>query len=624
MATHPHLGKKTLSPLPLGQIQPRGWLQGQLRIQASGLSGHLDEFWNDVANSGWIGGDADGWERAPYWLDGLVPLAYTLDDEKLKAKVQRWLDYILEHQHEDGWLGPLRDKTHGYLRDPWPTFIILKVLTQYQEASNDSRVIPAMERSLHCLQEQLQQQPLTSWASMRAADLLLSIYWLYERTQASWLLTFAHTVQQQSFNWSELYRNFPEGRQLSWTLENHVVNHAMALKEPAITARITQNPQAHAEVMQRIHTLDTYHGQATGVFSGDEILAGPNPSQGTELCSVVEYLFSLEQLLAIFGDPTFADRLERIAYNALPATFKPDMWAHQYDQQANQVVCMYTEERVYTTNGPDANLFGLEPHFGCCTANMHQGWPKLTSHLWMKRTDEEALVALAYAPCAISTQVAGNKVQIEVETNYPFEERIHITIRSEQQQKFPIFLRIPQWAEHASMEIDGAQESLQSGTFQRVEREWGTSTTISLHFPMPLKTQRRYHNSITLERGPFVYALKINEDWRQVAGELPHADWEVHPTSPWNYALEINQAHPEESVQIYRADNVGDNPFSPEGAPIHLHVQGRRIPEWGLERGAAASVPASPVSSTEPHEQLTLIPYGCTNLRVTEFPTLTE
>ena len=74
-------------PLPLGSIRPQGWLRNQLRIQAEGLSGHLDEFWPDVADSGWIGGAAEGWERGPYWLDGVVPLAFLLEDDRLKEKV---------------------------------------------------------------------------------------------------------------------------------------------------------------------------------------------------------------------------------------------------------------------------------------------------------------------------------------------------------------------------------------------------------------------------------------------------------------------------------------------------------------------------------------------------------
>ena len=99
-------------------------------------------------------------------------------------------------------------------------------------------------------------------------------------------------------------------------------------------------------------------------------------------------IFTLWMVAAISTVAAFGDRLERIAYNALPAPFKPDMWAHQYFQQANQVECTVDENRNWTTPWEDANLFGLEPAYGCCTANMHQGWPKFVSHMWMATRDE--------------------------------------------------------------------------------------------------------------------------------------------------------------------------------------------------------------------------------------------
>ncbi len=138
MYTPPQLLKNTFDPLPLGSIKPCGWLLNQLRIQANGLSGHLDEFWPDITDSAWIGGNGEGWERAPYWLDGLVPLAFLLDDERLKGKVQHWITYILDHQHEDGWPGPIHDKNYGYRHDPWPVYVLLKALTQYYEVTEDA------------------------------------------------------------------------------------------------------------------------------------------------------------------------------------------------------------------------------------------------------------------------------------------------------------------------------------------------------------------------------------------------------------------------------------------------------------------------------------------------------
>lgn len=612
----------TFEPLPPGHIRPAGWLLNQLQIQADGLTGHLEEFWPDIADSGWIGGAAEGWERGPYWLDGLVPLAFLLDDQHLKARARYWIDYILEHQQDDGWIGPLHDQKHGYEYDPWPVSVALKAMTQYQEATGDPRIIPACVRFFRRLQVLLALHPLTSWAHMRGVELLVSLYWLYERRAESWLLDLAQTIQQQSYDWSTHFAHFayPE-RQEKWQHETHGVNISMALKQPGLWYRLSRLPQQLKAVEHMIEALDRYHGQVTGVFSADENLAGKNPSQGTELCLVVEYMFSLEVLLAIGGEASVADRWERIAFNALPAPFKPDMWAHQYDQQVNQVLCAVVEDRIYTTNQADANIFGLEPHFGCCTANMHQGWPKFASHAWMKTADE-GLVALTYAPCTVATTVSEIPVQIQVQSEYPFSEEVQIVLSADEAVHFPLLLRIPAWAQGAYITLDdGEQESVQPGTYLRIEREWHYPISIRLQLPMSLQTQTRYHGSISVERGPLIYALKVEEEWRQVRGEAPHADWEVHPRSPWNYALMMDREQPEASCRV-TTHSLGAAPFSPEGAPISLTVKGRQIPDWTLEHNAAGPLPVSPVFSTQPLEELTLIPYGCTNLRITEFPVL--
>ena len=228
----PSLRATAFQTLPLGTVKPSGWLRKQLELQASGLSGHLDEFWPDIKNSAWRGGKAEGWERVPYWLDGMVPLAYLLDNPMLKAKVNTFVDYIVEHQYADGWLGPIGDTAGHKAYDPWPLFPLFKALTQYQEATGDPRIIPVLVKCARKIDQVIDQTPLYSWAKLRAADFAVSLYWLHARTGEDWLLSLARKAFAQSHDWKAQFSDFKfTGKtQGKFDLDTHGVNTGMALK----------------------------------------------------------------------------------------------------------------------------------------------------------------------------------------------------------------------------------------------------------------------------------------------------------------------------------------------------------------------------------------------------------
>jgi hypothetical protein len=115
--------------LPLGSVRPEGWLEDQLEIQSEGLTGHLDEFWEDLVDSGWKDRGGESWERGPYYLDGLVPLAFVLNDNRLKLKIEEWMSVILNSSRPDGWFGP------ETTTDRWPLAVASKVLMEYYDAT---------------------------------------------------------------------------------------------------------------------------------------------------------------------------------------------------------------------------------------------------------------------------------------------------------------------------------------------------------------------------------------------------------------------------------------------------------------------------------------------------------
>jgi hypothetical protein len=97
------------------------------------------------------------------------------------------------------------------------------------------------------------------------------------------------------------------------------------------------------------------------------------------------------------------------------------------------------------------------------------------------------------------------------------------------------------------------------------------------------------------------------------------ADWQVFPSTPWNYALNVDAASPAKSIAVNEAE-VAEGPFTSRHAPVRLTVKARKLNQWRAEDGVADPLPPSPVVSDQPEETITLIPYAAAKLRITAFP----
>ena len=654
--------------LPLGSIKPEGWLEDQLQRMANGLTGHLDEVYPEVVGqrNGWLGGDGDGWERGPYWIDGLLPLAYILDDARLKEKVKPWIEWTLNNQAESGYLGPIPFETEpesepglqrGRREDWWPKMVMLKVLQQYYQATEDERVITALTRYFHFQLKELPERPLdfmSLWANRRAGDNLQVVFWLYNITGDEKLLELGELIQKQTFPWQTVYTN-PENEMknenvhfyneiksypfdsaeiskitLSKVPGLHTVNVAQGLKQPIIYFQKSGNIDAIAAVKKALNDLQNFHGQPTGMYGGDEPLHGNNPVQGVELCSIAEEMFSLETNLKITGDMEFADLLEKITYNALPTQASDDYNSRQYFQAANQVELTDQNETSYETenHGGTDFVFGVLSGFPCCTTNMHQSWPKFVQNLFYA-TPDGGVAALLYAPSSVELTVGnGAKLKIKETTGFPFRETVQFDLELSKEATFPFHLRIPAWAKQAVIQVNGSPvEATIQNQVAIIQRTWKSGDQVTLTLPMELKTSTWYKSMVTIERGPLVYSLKIESEERiKDRKDRFRPFTEVYPTEDWNYALAANTLSDlENSIELIENEWDGSYPWNLENAPIELRMKGVHLPEWKTVKSApmlpdSFTGKISGSELTKRQKTITLIPYGCTTLRITEFP----
>ena len=641
----PPLNRNALSELPLTAIRPKGWLKAQLETCRTGLTGLLHTFWPDVRDSAWRGRDGDGWERGPYYLDGLAPLAWLLDDEQLKGVCMEFIEWTLNSQREDGFFGPESNT------DWWPRMVMLKALRQYFTATVDKRVPEFMYKYFRYQYARLDEEPMKEWAVARGGENIDMALWLYNLTggRHKFLLSLCEKLIAQTLDWPTLFSAFPFKRGLQRMIPweemlrgreeedkrgeiltgtkrpyyhtqyhySHVVNVAMGLKTPGVISQLRTTAKNLNGFRAGWDSLMRYHGVANGMFTGDEHLSGSSPTQGTETCAVVELMHTVETLFST-GAPTegLGDILEKAAFNALPGCMTDDMLLHQYDQQANQVRCS-DEKHPWYNNNTDSNLYGLEPNFGCCTANLHQGWPKYASHLWYA-TRDEGFACVSYAPCEVRYRSGDVPVSLTVETDYPFGEKITIRVRAAEKKAFPMLLRIPGWADEAELCVNGdEQPAPEAGEFYPLEREWSDGDTVTLTLPMRPRVTRWSRRSAAVELGPLLMAFRPAETWTKVKDHPVAPDYAVTSGPDWKWALisggEMTAEMPEGHIGA----------FAGEGLP-KVSVQATPAPEWNMSGPDAAPTPVGLTMEGRAVERITLTPYGVTGLRISQFPVAGE
>ena len=620
--------------LPATAFTPGGWLRQQLELQRDGLMGNLGSIsiWLQKRDNAWLnktGTGKIGWEELPYWLKGYSSTAYLLRDEKMIKETKFWIDAVLGNQRTNGDFGPNRVRKGS--RDLWTNMPMVWCLQSYYEYSGDKRVLSFLSRYF-AWQLTLPDDKFLEdyWENSRGGDDMYSVYWLYNHTGEKFLLDLATKIHRNTANWRQA-RTLP-----NW----HNVNIAQCFREPATYYLQSHRAEDRDATYNDFALVRNIYGQVPGgMFGSDENARKgyDDPRQAVETCGMVEQITSDNFLLLMTGDVKWADNCEDVAFNTLPAACMPDYRSLRYLTAPNMVI---SDSKNHAPGISNEGPFLMMNPFSsrCCQHNHGAGWAYYAENTWMA-TPDNGLAAQLYSEGTVRARVGdGQWVSVEERTHYPFEEQIEMTVKTKKEAAWPIYLRVPAWCSAPVVKVNGADEPLTTvkDGYIRLNRSWKNDDKIVLVLPMRLSVRRweRNKNSVSVDYGPLSFSLLIGEKyekkgtketaigdsgWQDSADASKWPSYEIYPTTPWNYGLDTTASFSMEK-KTWPADN---NPFVNAAAPLVLHAKGRKIPGWKVDQyGLCGVLPASPVMSKEPEEDLTLVPMGGARLRISAFPVI--
>ena len=634
------LKQAPLLKLPVGKVQPGGWLRKYLELQKEGLNGRLGivSAWLDKNNNQWLSDSGDhGWEEVPYWLRGYCSLAYILDDKEMKEEAKVWFDAVLANLKDDGFLGPRNYE--GDNPEIWAQMVMLWALQTYYESTGDPRVLPAMTDYFKWEMTVPDSKFLKGlWQEKRGGDNLWSVLWLYNRTGDESILPLADKLHRNTSDWTMADR-----------LPNlHGVNVAQGFREPATYYMLTGDEAMLRATYNNFNLMRRDFGQVPGGMYGADENAREgygDPRQGAETCAIVEHMASDEILMGITGDPFWADHCENLAINTFTASMMPDMKSLRYITSPNMAV---SDEKLH---GPsiDNNLRGMlsmSPFSSrCCQHNHGMGWPYYAEHLVMATADN-GLATMLYAASETEAKVAdGKTVRLTETTDYPFDETVRLTLSTEGDVSFPLYLRVPGWAEGSSVTVNGTDFDVTNaaGKYIRIDRKWSNGDVVELKLPMAVATKvwDQNNGSISVNYGPLTLSLKIDEiyeqhdsrdkkfvqddsHWQQGVDASLWPCYVIKPGSAWNYALMVDNNNLPLNFCVTKKEWPADNmPFTLDSVPFEFSATGVKIPSWGYDStGMTDVLPSSAALTDSDPVRLTLVPMGAARLRISAFPRL--
>lgn len=652
---NPNLNKPyaKLKALPVGAVSPEGWLKEFLERQKNGLTGHLEvggfpyntTLWmppyNNEKNEPWW-----RFEQSAYWIDGMARCGYLLNDTMLINRAEEQINYVFDNPASNGYLGPDLGKDNKILR--WVHTVFFRAAIAKFEKTNDYKIIEGLRK--HYLGERYAHNKQREMTNIEA------ILYCYDKTRDTALLNFAKQIYS-AWEKTDTTDASPKKFLIDEPINVHGVTYNEEAKLGALMFMYTGEEKYLTESKSAYSRVLKYHMLADGMHSCTEKFQPVLPLESHEACDITDFTWSLEYMIMATGNSKYADITEKVIFNALPGQVLNDFKALQYFSCPNQVIATSLSNHNFFHKGSTSMRYSPNPWTQCCAGNINRAMPNYVINMWM--TDQNGNpAAVLYAPSSLKYNLpSGEGIEIQQITNYPFDDSITFKMKVSQKKEFRFYFRIPEWMEKYQITVNGkpVDPVLKDG-FAAIDREWETGDDVILKFEQKIKKMNWGTNGVSIERGPIVYALNVKGN-RQINSEDKGSSekfpaYEIFPASDWNYGLALK------NIDVSKLKTVIANmnyPWSDSDFPVRIQVPAVKIDSWKIkkvtevpqelkkdssaqarwtkelkEKGFVEMTPQLPEEEElktingNNVENIELVPYGCTKLRITVFANITN
>ena len=604
-----------------GAVRPTGWLRDVAEAQRDGCTGRMDEVdvqfrraWRESSRPRgkdmWWSADPGAWscEGGAYWFDGLVRLAWQLDDGGLKDLVAKRLDTVLTMMSDDAigfcWWLDRNDPVHvRELRDSdcwliWVTGMFERPVGAWYRATGDGRAAKALGSAFGNGLFDFGEYPTTPSGAYdayrltgdkRIAAALDGMFGRLEREPDAFPRVFAQYAARPGRFLEETLSIKRRHQRALGLPTRHGVIASESLLSVFCGYLWTGNTNWLDAVRGWYGFFDRHLRQPYGVSTMDEEWGYPGPGRGTETCVVAAESWARINLLAALGEGKWGDDVERAFFNAAPNCVTPDFRQHVYMQQPNRTEandlsdCSFSGDPGEFLGRYDAKHWPL-----CCTAALNRILPDYVQAMWMTSADGGVAAAL-YGPCTFCTDLRCGRMELEERTDYPFGETVTIVVKTAPDGEVPVRMRLPVWCASAEVRLNGASvDFVRADGFARIARRWRAGDTLSLRFPMR----------------PTVERMDDYTDRRMRYGFVS--------LGPLLFAKDLTGADANAPVGDVRAPTLAAD------AAERIGVMRTAMPaKWSWNAAESAirlTVPAAD------GEMLELVPYGCAKMRISLFP----